>query len=795
MKKFRTILFASAGLLVPATSLHAQDDTAPRNASADQAGELADSGADASSVNSAPSNDAIVVTGVARGTNRLDTSISVTSIGEEQIVQSAPRSAAEILRNVPGIRAESSGGEGNANINVRGLPVSTGGAKFLQLQEDGLPILEFGDIIFGNADIFLRLDSNVARVESVRGGSASIFASNAPGGIVNFISKDGSTEGGSFQLTSGIDYRSYRSDFDYGGSLDANTRFHLGGFYRVGEGPRHAGYDGNHGGQIKANVTREFDGGYVKFNFKYLDDRAIAYLPSPVRVTGSNDNPDYQGLANLSPNGDTIHSKYFKLVPTLGQDNRLQIDDVGDGMHPKVIAGGMETSFDLADGLNLTNRFRYSDISGGFISPFPAGADAAQAVADSVGSPGSQLFYATGPNRGQAVADPAALNGNGVLIPIVMFNVDIDSLDNLTNDVRLTKTLGFGGTALDLTAGFYFSKQDIATTWNWSSYILGANGNNAVLYDVRNAAGVPQTTGGLVAYGASFFGGCCRRQYDLEYTTKAPFVTARFEAGPLTIDGGVRFDFGDVSGRVIPDGGVAGFDVNGDGTISVPESKATPLVTAGQQTIGYNYDYVSYSVGATYRLIEDASVFARYSRGARANADRLIFGPAITADGGVANEDAVVDVVKQAEGGVKFNNGPYQLYLTGFYSEAEETNFDFGLGFFNNTYRAYGAEAEGSARFGIFQLTASGTYTDAEIRSSSLSPQFVGNRPRRQAKFLYQVTPQVTTDRFSVGANVVGTTDSFTQDSNQLKLPGYTQVNAFRLDPSARQFRTDRQCE
>ncbi|MCU0729328.1 MAG: Plug domain-containing protein, partial [Sphingopyxis sp.] len=86
----------------------------------------------------------IVVTGVARGTNRLDASVSTTSLSADSIIQASPRSAAELLRNIPGIRAESSGGEGNANINVRGIPVSTGGAKFLQLQEDGLPVLEFG---------------------------------------------------------------------------------------------------------------------------------------------------------------------------------------------------------------------------------------------------------------------------------------------------------------------------------------------------------------------------------------------------------------------------------------------------------------------------------------------------------------------------------------------------------------------------------------------------------------------------------------------------------------------------
>ena len=135
---------------------------------------------EAASDEAAKSDNVIIVTAVARGQNRLESSVSVSSIGAEQIADLAPPSSADLIRQIPGIRAEASGGEGNANIAVRGIPVSTGGARYIQLQEDGLPVLEFGDIIFGNADNFLRADRNIARVEAVRGGSASTFASNAP---------------------------------------------------------------------------------------------------------------------------------------------------------------------------------------------------------------------------------------------------------------------------------------------------------------------------------------------------------------------------------------------------------------------------------------------------------------------------------------------------------------------------------------------------------------------------------------------------------------------------------------
>ncbi|HBM73608.1 MAG TPA: TonB-dependent receptor, partial [Erythrobacter sp.] len=116
-------------------------------------------------------DNVIIVTAVAQGQNRLESSVSVSALDAESIADLNPSSSADLIRQIPGIRSEASGGEGNANIAVRGIPVSTGGARYIQLQEDGLPVLEFGDIVFGNADNFVRADRNVGRVEAVRGGS------------------------------------------------------------------------------------------------------------------------------------------------------------------------------------------------------------------------------------------------------------------------------------------------------------------------------------------------------------------------------------------------------------------------------------------------------------------------------------------------------------------------------------------------------------------------------------------------------------------------------------------------
>ena len=98
----------------------------------------------------------IVVTGVANSRSKLTSSVSVSTIRSEDISKLAPRTTAEIFRSIPGIKAEASGGDGNTNITVRGVPISSGGSKYLQLQEDGLPVLQFGDIALS---IFVKVPS------------------------------------------------------------------------------------------------------------------------------------------------------------------------------------------------------------------------------------------------------------------------------------------------------------------------------------------------------------------------------------------------------------------------------------------------------------------------------------------------------------------------------------------------------------------------------------------------------------------------------------------------------------
>lgn len=759
--KFRSLLVASTALSLFSTPTFAQTDE------------------------SAQEDDLIVVTAVARGRNQLESSVSVSSIGAGEIENLNPSSSADLLRQLPGIRSEASGGEGNANIAVRGLPVSTGGARYIQLQEDGLPILEFGDIIFGNADNFLRADRNVGRVEVVRGGSASTFASNSPGGVINFISKTGSDEGGAVAVKVGLDYETFRWDFDYGAAVTDTSYFHVGGFYRVGEGERDIGYDGNDGGQIKANFTQEFEGGYVRLSGKYLNDKTPTFLPNPVLVTGTGRNPDYKSLPNFNIKRDSVHSQYWTDPVTLDGNNKVRTYDFDDGLEVESAAVGLEAEYEVSDGWTITERFRAANNSGGFLSPFPASAGAAQDVANSIGGAGSSLVYASGPNSGKLVTDPANLGGNGIVTSIVMFNTRLNSLQNVTNDLRINGDFDMGGAKATLTAGFYASNQKVDTDWLWTSHLQTTEGDgNAVLLNVRDAAGNLVTQNGTVGFGASFFGNCCRRNYDVSYDTYAPFASLSVEFDKITLDGSVRYDFGYADGSISGSdtglaNGLTSYDFDGNGTIDSAEAKTSfiPLTSA---PVNYNFDYFSYSFGANYLLTDDLSLFTRYSRGGRHVADRALFSPNVSViDGDTPAEAGVVAVVKQLEGGVKYRSGGLSLFGTGFYAKTAETNVEIApLEVIDRKFRAYGIELEGAYRSGPITASAGLTWTDAEIRRDA-NTALIGNTPRRQADVIYQGAVQYEQDLFTIGVNAVGTTDSYTQDNNDLKLPAYVQVNAF----------------
>lgn len=727
-------------------------------------------------------------TGVAKGRDLLDTAISASVIDEADLPKLSVSSVAGIMQNIPGIRAETSDIDGFSSITVRGLPLSADGSKFLQLQEDGLPVLEFGDLHFSSADQFIRADLSLSQVQAIRGGSASTFASNSPGGVVNFISRTGETEGGAVQLSSGLGYELKRLDFTYGAPLGGGWRFHVGGFYRQGEGPRDIGYDGFRGGQVKLNVTKQFASGYVRFYGKYLDDRQPNYSLYPVQLTGTNDAVKINDLPGNSVRGDVYESPLTASYIALDQNNNRTTLDGRVGIRGINKSVGLEAQFDVG-GFTISDRFRYADVSGEYNETIPMVTAPAAILGAVLGSPGGSFSYAGGPDAGKPFS-PAALAAISIKI-----NAQLNQIDNVTNDLRASRVWETGGGKLTTTAGLYAASQSVDMYWNFANTLndLTGNGQNNPL-NLTSLGGVPQSDAGVYAYGFGFGVPLAsyHTHYDLTYRILAPYGSLNYQIGKLAIGGSLRWDKGRVSGSILSSSlrgnGSAVVDMNGNGAISVAETKVAILPLGQAANVDYDYDNLSYSAGVNYRIAQPLSVFARYSRGGRANAERILGAGSLNPlTGKLADPSTAFSPVKQAEGGVKFREGGITAYVTGFWASTSERNYQIGADNsgqvvvipINRTYSAKGIEFESEVREGPFALALGATWTDAKIDKDRTSPALEGNRPRHIPKFSFQARPQVELDAVTFGAVVNGTASSFAQDTNILEQPGYVIVSPF----------------
>ncbi len=728
----------------------------------------------------------IFSTGVAKGRDRLDSATSTSALRGDEIQKFGPRTLGDVLRTMAGLRVATGIGEGNNNYTVRGLPLAAGGSKYMQFQEDGLPILEFGDLFNVGTDVYLRNDFTINQIETIRGGSASTFASNSPGGVINIISRTGDVEGGMVQASTGLDFDEKRLDFNYGARLGEHTRFNIGGFYRHGEGPRNIGFDGWRGGQVKLNVTREFaDGGYVRVYAKYLDDRSPTFAPYFVNITGTNDKPQFSSFPGFDLRHDSVLSPNLGPVITLDQNNALAQLPMDTGQHAISKSLGFEAQFDLG-GWTITERARYASNRGDFSRAFPNTANTVSAFAEGQAGAGATASYASGPVAGQAIPGGSLINGNGLLALYFVSFVRARSLDNFTNDLRASKVWELPGGKLTTTGGLYVATQKLHTTWLHTAMNVDANGDgNTAMVDIANAAGVNQTLDGYFSFGraSSLF----RRAFDVDYRVIAPYGSVNYHFGKIAIGGSLRYDIGRVRGQLVGadlgEGrvGLRSQDINGDGVITTAETRVAFLPFDRPAPVNYNYGYLSYSAGINYRVAEPFSLFARYSLGARANADKILFTPVISnATGEPATNRDKADKVKQIEGGFKFRKDGMTLNATVFHVEADDHNVLNGsANRTDRTYKADGVELEGTVQRGVFNLMVGATYTKAKITLDRLDPTLTGKQPRHQPDWTLIAVPQVDFGKVAAGASIVTITGSYAQDSNLLRMPGFTTVGAF----------------
>ena len=668
--------------------------------------------------------DVVVVSGTHNPASKLESSTAVTTFSERELQHQAPRGTAELLKGAPGFQVMSNSGEEGADVTVRGLPVAEQSSfRYVSLQEDGLPVFEASNLIFAFPDAMARLDETVARVEAVRGGSAAVFGSSTPGGIVNLISKTGGTSfAGTVRSTTGAQGMQ-RIDLNVGGPLLNEWRYNTGGYWRFDRGLRHPGFPANEGGQLRANVTRDFGSSRLRLYGKYLHERDLWYLGIPIQ---NYRDPEAIGGGPAIGDGTMFAAERRTLtIPDAFNPGQVVTHDLNGNTTRYGMFGG-DVQRDLAGGWTMTLRAKllHSDNETNLMvdvaDPFPIAV---------VGPPGPrQLRYVT---TGETLTDPdrvTNLNGNGLMIVQGLAFIHQPVTNGIVN-LELARQ----GARHDLTGGVYVSAYRTRLQIVQEGVFVEVADNPRLVQ-----VGMPGPGGefigltppdGFAGYNAGFW------NLRNSTTIASLYLGDQWRATDrLTVDLAARVDHNGSNGRnerpVVPGQDEGGMVVGQEVPAGYPAFTPTPEQSrAGMfgsgiyRTWDYTFGTWSASLGANYRIGERSAVYGRFSRGSRMpTPQQWTFQ---TTDGSQVTGDTKrgdVETTTQAELGVKTSAERWSLLLTGFYGTSKgmlvtldrgQANGGFAFLPISSDTRTFGAEIEGAlSPFDGLQLRAIATVQD-----------------------------------------------------------------------------------
>lgn len=748
---------APAALAVQAAPAAAPNDAPPVTTTADTSDDET-------------SAEVIVVGTAGGGTRRQDASFAVTTLSNEAIERAAPNSTADILRTVPGVMAESSGGQNGANIFVRGYP-SGGDAQFVTFQLAGVPIFPPSTLSFLENSQLIRLDETVQRIEAVRGGTGSLFSNGQPGLTVNVVPRTGGSTLKGFAKFSYTDFDEARGDAWVSGPLGNNTGFMIGGYYAQGNGLRDPGFRAEKGGQITANISHDFDSrGSVIVYARYLKDRGQWLLPIPIASNADGKPSEYPGFDHGS---GTLMGPETRRTTTLVGRNV----DLAEGRGADVINTGIAFDYELTEGLRFRERVAYLGGNADTLGLVPTEAPTSAAImATRLGGAGATLASLTYNNGSGAVAGGASAQ----VMRAGIWEVR-KKISSFVTDTALEWQAGNN----KLTGGFYYSSYSSYDAWTLGNQVLLAAEPNARLLNMTltNAGGtLQQATLRGFSSGSGFQ---VRGSYNGADT--AFYAVDELQITPeLRVDGGVRWQRHAVDATIRTP--LAGGNVNLDGNPNTLYDNSV-TVLGSPRIVRYRESAWSWTAGVNYDFSRQVGAFARYSRG---NSFPQFDNLREASNLNIANKTglAATAEVDTYEGGLKISSAFANLYATVFHNKfdglATTTLINNLPVSSNGGAKATGVELEGVVRpFQGFSLAAAGTYLDATYRgffTSNGTVDNTGNQVQRQPKWAWRVTPAyelpIGSVRPSLFATLQYTGKRFSDAENAQVLPSFYQLDA-----------------
>lgn len=719
----------------------------------------------------------VVVTGVAsaRGVRKVDSAFSITTANEEQLKQAAPSSTADIMKIVPGVYAESTGGQSGANIEVRGFP-SGSDSPFVSVQMMGNPIYPPPTLSFFEGSSAFRLDDTVERVEVLRGGPSTIWSNAQPGATMNFILKEGTdTPEGTVRFTTGTGSLR-RVDMYYGGKISDGWYGSVGGFYRKTDGVRDAGFPADDGHQITATLTRNLDQGKLTLYARNTDDKNAFYTGVP--LISSNGGRTISAFPGFDPLTGTLMSGEMRNFTIEAGPGKTLTKDLGDGRGLKATVFGanfdqrvgdwsISNKFNRFDGdLNTiamftgNNPLSMSDYINNAIASANGNAAVVAAAGGQLATSGTATFV-----KGGAVA------GNQQVVQAGLWAVE-KQLKSFTDELRVSKEIFKDNT---VTVGGYFADYSSHDVWYLGNSHLMTAVPQASLINVTLNNGVVVSKNGTD--GNVFYAPVA--SYDGRNT--AVFVSDEWKVNDkIKVDFGMRHEQQKISGTISnltsADTDNNPLTVYNNGT-SMPNGSNTYL----SRTDNAN----SFTIGGNYKLARDTSVFVRANRGHTFISFDDLRGAGNQKD---ANDSNLLPTPKisQYEIGFKTASQLYTAYINAFHTQFDGIAFTQILSNGQELRSISGSKGNG-IEFEVavrpienLQLQLTGDYQKSEYRDN---PATEGKTVQRQPKLQFRFTP---TYRIPFGegnaaklyATYTSIGERWADQANQQYLPSYRTIDA-----------------
>lgn len=690
--------------------------------------------------------DSIIVTGTAaprRSALRSSSAVSVFSSSD--IEDQSPTSTAEMLSAVPGFWVEDTAGDTQNNVFARGI-VQDGGYRYVALMEDGIPLFPVSELSFYNPDQLVRIDSSVERVEVLRGGTAPVFTPGALGGSVNLITRKPSHQPAANLEFTTSSYGTRRVDAWGQIPLSKTWSGSIGGFYRHSDGIRDPGFTSDRGGQIRLGAAGSWGPVQLDFFAKVMDDHSLFSVPIPLQGnprsphTPDGSNPGTYSLLSR----DLAHAR----LPVSAAQVGLESADLADGIHPRIVTVGNETTWKVADGVELKSLSRLTSGDIHFDALFPGRAPVT----------GAEFAAEAGVAPDFTVASDGAPFDAAELVQNHGHWAVHKSLWSLQNDTRLNFELATHSLALGIYAAHYRASDQ------WS---LG----NLLLMDVRSRPRrlrLEQVTdpSGYTRY-ASYTN-------DADYRARAysVYVSDEWSATPaLRFDTGIRFDSEDIRGRIGDNDLV---DLDGDpGTLY---DNATSVLTGIDRPVRSHFEHVSFSLGFNYELDEAQALFGHFTSAAK-----------LPHFDDIRNGVLVEDEATGYELGYKLLTSTVALSAAVFQTDFNNVPFTDILSDGTTVVRRAGTRTRGiELESELIPLD----WLRVRWNCTLQKPEYVnftgstldnsGNVIRRIPQQIIKVTPTASflSDRLRVSASLAHVGRRFANDANTIELPAFNKLDA-----------------